>query len=61
MMKYFPIYERLRLQLRAEAFNLLNHPIFSAPNTTVGSASFGTISGQANAPRSIQAAVKVVW
>jgi hypothetical protein len=61
MMKYFPIHERLKLQLRAEAFNLLNHPIFSGPNTTVGSASFGTINSQANAPRSIQAAVKVLW
>lgn len=61
MMKYFPIHERLKLQLRAEAFNLLNHPIFSSPNTTVGSASFGIISGQSNAPRAIQAAVKVLW
>jgi hypothetical protein len=61
MMKYFPIHERLKLQLRAEAFNLLNHPIFSNPNTTVGSASFGIIGGQANAPRAVQAAVKVLW
>jgi len=61
MMKFFPIHERLKLQLRAEAFNLLNHPIFGGPNTTVGSASFGIISGQSNAPRSIQAAIKVLW
>src|SRR5258707_931262 len=61
MMKTFPICERLTLQFRAEAFNVLNQVVFSAPNTTVGSASFGVIGGQGNTPRNIQLALKLLW
>ena len=32
------------LEVRAEIFNLTNTPPFGAPNTTVGSAAFGTIT-----------------
>ncbi len=53
--------ERLALELRGESFNALNHPVFGAPNTTVGNAQFGRVTGTANAPRQTQFALKLLW
>jgi hypothetical protein len=60
--KTFPIRESLKLQFRAEAFNLANTPFFGAPNTSFGSANFGVTSlVQANDPRIIQLALKLIF
>ncbi len=59
--KSFHFRERLRLDFRAEAFNLLNRTVFSNPTTNLNSSSFGIVSGQANAPRQMQAALKLYW
>jgi hypothetical protein len=60
--KAFPITENLRLQLRAESFNLFNTPWFGGPNTTLGSAAFGTVSpSQANDPRNVQLALRLAF
>jgi hypothetical protein len=61
LFKNFKIKEWAQLQFRAEAYNLTNTVVFGAPNTTVGSPSFGVISGQANSPRSFQLALKVIF
>lgn len=45
-------------QFRAEAYNLFNRAQFSAPNGTVSSQSFGTVTAQANNPRDIQLGLK---
>ncbi|MGH9722838.1 MAG: TonB-dependent receptor domain-containing protein [Bryobacteraceae bacterium] len=52
---------RFHLQIRGEAFNITNTPIFAAPNVTVGSTAFGVISGQANGPRQLQLALKLYF
>ena len=59
--KNFRIKEDISVQFRAEWFNLANHPIFGNPNTTVGDASFGIVTSQANAPRQTQLALKVIF
>ena len=48
------------LELRAEVFNVTNTPPLGAPNTTVGSAAFGTIT-TAGDPRVVQLAVKFLF
>jgi len=61
LVKQFPIHENLGLQFRLEAFNLLNKVQFGVPNTSFGSATFGYITSQANSPRNIQAAFKLLF
>ncbi|MDQ6663386.1 MAG: TonB-dependent receptor [Acidobacteriota bacterium] len=59
--KDFRFIERARLQFRASMFNVANHPVFSAPNTTFGNANFGTISSQANISRQWEFAAKILF
>jgi hypothetical protein len=64
LFKNFSIYRELESQLRLEAFNAFNHPIFSGPTgsaTNVTSSNFGVISSQSNTPRQIQVALKIIF
>jgi len=59
--KSFSITERVRLDFRAEAFNLFNRTVFSNPVTNLNSNTFGVVSGQSNSPRQMQFALKLYW
>jgi len=58
--KWFNFTERFRLQLRGEFFDAFNHPRFTNPDTNLGDANFGVVSG-AFAPRDVQIALKLYW
>ena len=47
--------------VRLEGFNVLNRTRFSTPNTNLGSTSFGLVTSQANSPRNLQLAMKLIW
>jgi hypothetical protein len=56
----FQVRETQTLQVRIEAFNVLNHPVFSNPTTSLTSSTFGQILS-ANDPRILQGAVKYIF
>jgi hypothetical protein len=61
LIKDFPFTERLRLQFRAEAFNVFNTPQFGQPNASIGAANAGTITSTVGNPRQIQLALRIVF
>lgn len=61
VIKAFPITERLNLTYRCEFFNATNTPIFSAPNLAPTNSNFGLITNQANQPRRLQMALRLVF
>jgi hypothetical protein len=61
LLKTVPIDEIRQFQLRAEVFNILNHPTFSAPSTAINSSSGGQVSSTLNAARIIQLGVKFIF
>ena len=60
LMRRIPIHESQRVEVRAEAFNVLNHPTFQNPTSTLSSSTFGRIL-TANDPRIFQFALKYIF
>jgi hypothetical protein len=62
MFKVTTITERVKLQFRAEAFNLFNRVQFAPPGTSMGNApTWAKISSQQNQPRLIQFALRLTF
>jgi hypothetical protein len=59
--KNLPIGERVKIQIRGEAFNLTNTPGFSNPGATLNTSTFGSITGTANNNRQIQLGAKILF
>ncbi|MEO6982352.1 MAG: TonB-dependent receptor, partial [Edaphobacter sp.] len=57
--KLFPIYRDSSLEFRADSFNVFNHPVLGDPNISFGNKAFGTITGTAGGPRTMQLALKL--
>ncbi len=58
LFKDFPIRESMKLQFRAEAFNLFNTPQFGLPNASIGNSQAGVISSVVGNPRQLQLALR---
>jgi hypothetical protein len=54
--------ENVHVQFRAEFYDIFNRVVFSGPSANINNPStFGIISGQANTPRLIQLALKLIF
>ena len=60
LVKNTALTEGVKLQFRAEAFNLFNHPNFNLPDNFLGSPTFGRITS-ARDPRHIQFGLKLLF
>jgi len=59
--KDFSFWEKVKLQYRADSFNVCNHALFAGANVTPTNAAFGTISSTTNTPRLIQMALRLTF
>lgn len=53
--------EGMRLEVRLEAQNALNHPVFGTPDTSIDDPNFGVINYTSNTPRQVQLGAKIVF
>ena len=56
-----PIHETTNLEIRAEAFNALNHPQFTDPGAAIGNPGVGVVSSTSIPNRVVQVAGRITW
>jgi hypothetical protein len=63
LFKKFPITERWKLEVRAEAFNVTNTPTFDTPGRALNAATFGVVTATAfnPKPREVQLALRLLF
>jgi hypothetical protein len=59
--KTFNITEGIRIDLRGEAFNLMNRTVFGTGSTNIQSNNLGQVTNQVNTPRQMQVGLKLYW
>ncbi len=59
LVRSFPIFESVKLNLRGELYNITNHTQFSVASTVFGNSSFGQVGGQANQSRQAQLSARI--
>ncbi len=55
------VHEGMNFEVRLEAENALNHPVFGTPDTSVDDPNFGVISYTSNGPRQVQLGGKITF
>jgi hypothetical protein len=58
MSRWQPIHERMRLQFRAELYNILNHPNLGTPSASITSSTYGQITSKSG-NRSVTMALRL--
>ena len=61
LLKDFNFTEEHKLQFRAEAFNLPNHPVWGNADNNSNSANFGGITGTRTNMRNLQLRLKFIF
>ena len=61
LMKTFKFGEKVGFQLRGDAYNVFNHPIFSSPYAVVGSSQFGRVTSTQTNARILNIAAKIIF
>ena len=61
ILKDFSFGERVKVQYRFEAYNILNHTVFGAPNVSPSNAAFGTITSVSSVPRVLQQGLRLTF
>lgn len=51
----------MNFELRLEAENALNHPVFGTPDTSVDDPNFGVVGYTSNGPRQVQLGGKITF
>jgi hypothetical protein len=61
VVKYVPLGERVKVQLRGDAYNALNHPNMSNPALNPATSTFGQVTGMNGFARRIQVAARILF
>jgi Carboxypeptidase regulatory-like domain/TonB dependent receptor len=59
--KTFPLFERLTGKFSVETFNLFNRAQFGSPDSNLNDPAFGVVTRQANLPRTLQFAMRLLF